>query len=107
MKYLAVSCFNNSVVLPLVGLPARPKSPVDPKKDGESLSYSVLPLSDGPEGSHSRPQVSRLACWSMMVRVLGKKWSNILLFCVLKALHVIVHFCIEMQLILCYIVGLL
>ncbi|XP_028918691.1 ZZ-type zinc finger-containing protein 3 isoform X1 [Ornithorhynchus anatinus] len=39
-----------------VGLPARPKSPLDPKKDGESLSYSVLPLSDGPEGSSSRPQ---------------------------------------------------
>lgn len=40
-----------------VGLPARPKSPLDPKKDGESISYSVLPLSDGPEGStNSRPQ---------------------------------------------------
>ncbi|XP_059545128.1 ZZ-type zinc finger-containing protein 3 isoform X2 [Myotis daubentonii] len=38
------------------GLPARPKSPSDPKKDGESLSYSMLPLSDGPEGSSSRPQ---------------------------------------------------
>ncbi|XP_030427817.1 ZZ-type zinc finger-containing protein 3 isoform X1 [Gopherus evgoodei] len=39
------------------GLPARPKSPLDPKKDGESISYSVLPLSDGPEGStNSRPQ---------------------------------------------------
>ncbi|KAM5256776.1 ZZ-type zinc finger-containing protein 3 isoform 2-T2 [Ctenodactylus gundi] len=42
-----------------VGLPARPKSPLDPKKDGESLSYSVLPLSDGPEGSSSRPQMIR------------------------------------------------
>ncbi|XP_040607522.1 ZZ-type zinc finger-containing protein 3 isoform X2 [Mesocricetus auratus] len=41
------------------GLPARPKSPLDLKKDGESLSYSVLPLSDGPEGSHSRPQMIR------------------------------------------------
>ncbi|XP_053446927.1 ZZ-type zinc finger-containing protein 3 isoform X2 [Nycticebus coucang] len=41
------------------GLPARPKSPSDPKKDGESLSYSVLPLSDGPEGSNSRPQMIR------------------------------------------------
>lgn len=41
-----------------VGIPARPKSPLDPKKDGESVSYSVLPLSDGPEGStNSRPQV--------------------------------------------------
>lgn len=41
-----------------VGIPARPKSPLDPKKDGESISYSVLPLSDGPEGSaNSRPQV--------------------------------------------------
>ncbi|XP_053893137.1 ZZ-type zinc finger-containing protein 3 isoform X2 [Malaclemys terrapin pileata] len=43
-----------------VGLPARPKSPLDPKKDGESISYSVLPLSDGPEGStNSRPQMIR------------------------------------------------
>nr|XP_044993873.1 ZZ-type zinc finger-containing protein 3 isoform X2 [Jaculus jaculus] len=41
------------------GLPARPKSPLDPKKDGESLSYSVLPLSDGPEVSHGRPQMIR------------------------------------------------
>ncbi|EDL11921.1 zinc finger, ZZ domain containing 3, isoform CRA_b, partial [Mus musculus] len=41
------------------GLPARPKSPLDPKKDGESLSYSMLPLSDGPEGSHNRPQMIR------------------------------------------------
>ncbi|NXY83110.1 ZZZ3 protein, partial [Alcedo cyanopectus] len=40
-----------------VGIPARPKSPLDPKKDGEAISYSVLPLSDGPEGStNSRPQ---------------------------------------------------
>ncbi|XP_068958331.1 ZZ-type zinc finger-containing protein 3 isoform X2 [Petaurus breviceps papuanus] len=41
------------------GLPARPKSPLDPKKDGETFSYSVLPLSDGPEGSSSRPQMIR------------------------------------------------
>lgn len=52
--------FNNSFfMLLVVGLPARPKSPLDPKKDGESISYSVLPLSDGPEGStNSRPQVN-------------------------------------------------
>ncbi|XP_050163244.1 LOW QUALITY PROTEIN: ZZ-type zinc finger-containing protein 3 [Myiozetetes cayanensis] len=43
-----------------VGVPARPKSPLDPKKDGEAVSYSVLPLSDGPEGStNSRPQMIR------------------------------------------------
>lgn len=48
----------------LVGLPARPKSPSDPKKDAESFSYSTLPLSDGPEGSNSRPQVSSTECWS-------------------------------------------
>ncbi|XP_045147738.1 ZZ-type zinc finger-containing protein 3 isoform X2 [Echinops telfairi] len=41
------------------GLPARPKSPLDSKKDGDSLSYSMLPLSDGPEGSNSRPQMIR------------------------------------------------
>ncbi|ERE90523.1 ZZ-type zinc finger-containing protein 3 [Cricetulus griseus] len=47
------------LVFDKVGLPARPKSPLDLKKDGEPLSYSVLPLSDGPEGSHSRPQMIR------------------------------------------------
>nr|XP_031321278.1 ZZ-type zinc finger-containing protein 3 isoform X3 [Camelus dromedarius] len=47
------------LVFDKVGLPARPKSPLDPRKDGESLSYSVLPLSDGPEGSNSRPQMIR------------------------------------------------
>lgn len=58
-KKLPVWRFNNSFfVLLTVGIPARPKSPLDPKKDGESISYSVLPLSDGPEGStNSRPQV--------------------------------------------------
>ncbi|XP_006831147.1 PREDICTED: ZZ-type zinc finger-containing protein 3-like [Chrysochloris asiatica] len=47
------------LVFDKVGLPARPKSPLDSKKDGESLSYSMLPLSDGPEGSNSRPQMIR------------------------------------------------
>ncbi|XP_031231759.1 ZZ-type zinc finger-containing protein 3 isoform X2 [Mastomys coucha] len=47
------------LVFDKVGLPARPKSPLDPKKDGDSLSYSMLPLSDGPEGSHNRPQMIR------------------------------------------------
>ncbi|XP_033261855.1 ZZ-type zinc finger-containing protein 3 isoform X5 [Orcinus orca] len=47
------------LVFDKVGLPARPKSPLDPRKDGESLSYSMLPLSDGPEGSNSRPQMIR------------------------------------------------
>nr|XP_020824189.1 ZZ-type zinc finger-containing protein 3 isoform X3 [Phascolarctos cinereus] len=47
------------LVFDKVGLPARPKSPLDPKKDGETFSYSVLPLSDGPEGSSSRPQMIR------------------------------------------------
>lgn len=51
----------------LVGLPARPKSPLDPKKDGESLSYSMLPLSDGPEGSNSRPQVNSIKLWSRKI----------------------------------------
>lgn len=51
----------------LVGLPARPKSPLDPRKDGESLSYSMLPLSDGPEGSNSRPQVGSMKCWSRKI----------------------------------------
>ncbi|KAB0378318.1 hypothetical protein FD755_009896 [Muntiacus reevesi] len=41
------------------GLPARPKSPLDPRKDGESLSYCMLPLSDGSESSNSRSQMIR------------------------------------------------
>lgn len=51
----------------LVGLPARPKSPLDPKKDGESHSYSMLPLSDGPESSNSRPQVSNTKYWNRKI----------------------------------------
>jgi hypothetical protein len=58
-------------------LPARPKSPLDPKKDGESLSYSMLPLSDGPEGSHNRPQVGS-------VRHLNSMKLNGVLISVLK-----------------------
>lgn len=45
----------------VVGLPARPKSPVDSKKEGDSSSVysSSLPSSDGPEHSmsSSRTQV--------------------------------------------------
>ncbi|XP_051855342.1 ZZ-type zinc finger-containing protein 3 isoform X1 [Antechinus flavipes] len=47
------------LVFDKVGLPARPKSPLDARKDGDAFSYSVLPLSDGPEGSSSRPQMIR------------------------------------------------
>ncbi|XP_059954831.1 ZZ-type zinc finger-containing protein 3-like [Mesoplodon densirostris] len=47
------------LVFDKVGLPARPKSPLGPRKDRESLSYSMLPLSDGPEGSNSHPQMIR------------------------------------------------
>lgn len=35
------------------GLPVRPKSPVEVLKDRDSPAYSVLPISDGPEGSTS------------------------------------------------------
>ncbi|KAJ1171424.1 hypothetical protein NDU88_003286 [Pleurodeles waltl] len=35
------------------GLPVRPKSPVELVKDRDSPAYSVLPVSDGPEGSTS------------------------------------------------------
>ncbi|XP_029474747.1 ZZ-type zinc finger-containing protein 3 isoform X2 [Rhinatrema bivittatum] len=42
------------------GLPVRPKSPLEPKKDNEPQSYSVLPLSDCPESSTStRTQMIR------------------------------------------------
>ena len=58
----------------LVGLPARPKSPLDPRKDGESLSYSMLPLSDGPEGSNSRPQVGSIKCWSRKIWIVDKRF---------------------------------
>lgn len=50
---------SNCFLLLLVGLPIRPKSPLDPRKDGEATSYSVLPFSDCPEVStNNRPQVS-------------------------------------------------
>ncbi|XP_048352805.1 ZZ-type zinc finger-containing protein 3 isoform X2 [Sphaerodactylus townsendi] len=43
-----------------VGLPTRPKSPLDHRKDGEATSYSVLPFSDCPEAStNNRPQMIR------------------------------------------------
>lgn len=42
--------YTNSVHVPPSGLPARPKSPVEPKKEGESSTmYSSLPTSDAPE----------------------------------------------------------
>nr|XP_003223122.1 PREDICTED: ZZ-type zinc finger-containing protein 3 isoform X2 [Anolis carolinensis] len=42
------------------GLPTRPKSPLDPRKDGEPTSYSVLPFSDCLEASaNNRPQMIR------------------------------------------------
>lgn len=66
------------MILLLVGLPTRPKSPLDAKKDGESLSYSVLPLSDGPEGSHNRPQVSNRKFLRSITMF------NVLLLCILK-----------------------
>uniref|UniRef100_F6RN57 ZZ-type zinc finger-containing protein 3 n=1 Tax=Monodelphis domestica TaxID=13616 RepID=F6RN57_MONDO len=48
------------LVFDKVGLPARPNSPLDPKTDGETFSYAVLPLSlHSPEGSNSRPQMIR------------------------------------------------
>ena len=47
------------LVFDKVSLPARPKSPLDPRKDGECLSYSILPLSDSPEGPNSQPQMIR------------------------------------------------
>ncbi|XP_043941790.1 ZZ-type zinc finger-containing protein 3 isoform X2 [Protopterus annectens] len=42
------------------GLSARPKSPLESKKDGEPSYYSLLPSSDSLEStSHSRPQMIR------------------------------------------------
>lgn len=62
--------------MPLVGLPARPKSPVDPKKDGESLLYYVLPLTDGPEGSHSHPQMIKgCLCDDTKPKTFNQLWT--------------------------------
>ncbi|XP_049627427.1 ZZ-type zinc finger-containing protein 3 isoform X1 [Suncus etruscus] len=64
------------LVFDKVGLPARPKSPLDSKKEGESLSYSVLPLSDGPEGSNSRPQMIRgRLCDDTKPETFNQLWS--------------------------------
>uniref|UniRef100_A0A8D0GT19 ZZ-type zinc finger-containing protein 3 n=1 Tax=Sphenodon punctatus TaxID=8508 RepID=A0A8D0GT19_SPHPU len=62
------------------GLPARPKSPLDPKKDGEAISYSVLPLSDGPEGSTgNRPQkkLEQLLLKYPPEEVESRRWQKI------------------------------
>ena len=64
------------LVFDKVGLPARSKSPLDPRKDGESLSYSMLPLSDGPEGSNSRPQMIReRLCDDTKLETFNQLWT--------------------------------
>nr|XP_033772105.1 ZZ-type zinc finger-containing protein 3 isoform X3 [Geotrypetes seraphini] len=47
------------------GLPVRPKSPLEPKKNSETQSYSALPLSDCPEtstSSHTQQMIRGRLC---------------------------------------------
>ncbi|XP_069497770.1 ZZ-type zinc finger-containing protein 3 isoform X2 [Ambystoma mexicanum] len=59
------------------GLPVRPKSPMELTKDGESPSYSVLPLSDGPEGStsHSQQLIRGRLCDESKPETFNQLWT--------------------------------
>ncbi|XP_028588884.2 ZZ-type zinc finger-containing protein 3 isoform X2 [Podarcis muralis] len=61
-----------------VGLPVRPKSPLDLRKDGEATSYSVLPFSDCPEASaNNRPQMIRgRLCDETKPETFNQLWST-------------------------------
>lgn len=65
-----------------VGLPARPKSPVDSKKEGESSSIysSSLPSSDGPEHSmsSSRAQVNSNHVFVLNVIYIPSQFTTII-----------------------------
>ncbi|XP_030061268.1 ZZ-type zinc finger-containing protein 3 isoform X2 [Microcaecilia unicolor] len=62
------------------GLPVRPKSPLEHKKDGETQSYSVLPLSDCPETSTSsctQKKLEQLLLKYPPEEVESRRWQKI------------------------------
>ncbi|KAK7944880.1 hypothetical protein WMY93_000608 [Mugilogobius chulae] len=58
------------------GLPLRPKSPVEPKKEGECSSmYSSLPTSDGPENSSETQLIKGRICQAKKPDTFNQLWT--------------------------------
>ncbi|XP_033838788.1 ZZ-type zinc finger-containing protein 3 [Periophthalmus magnuspinnatus] len=58
------------------GLPLRPKSPVEPKKEGECSSmYSPLPTSDGPENSRQTQMIRGRICHPNKPDTFNQLWT--------------------------------
>ncbi|KAM4604817.1 ZZ-type zinc finger-containing protein 3 [Polymixia lowei] len=58
------------------GLPARPKSPVEPKKEGESSTmYSSLPTSDAPENGRQTQMIRGRICHSNRPDTFNQLWT--------------------------------
>lgn len=58
------------------GLPLRPKSPLEPKKEGESSSmYSPLPTSDGPENSRQTQMIRGRICHPNKPDTFNQLWT--------------------------------
>uniref|UniRef100_UPI003AAECFA5 ZZ-type zinc finger-containing protein 3 isoform X2 n=1 Tax=Centroberyx gerrardi TaxID=166262 RepID=UPI003AAECFA5 len=58
------------------GLPARPKSPVEPKKEGEpSTMYSSLPTSDAPENGRQSQMIRGRLCHSSKPDTFNQLWT--------------------------------
>ncbi|KAM9790250.1 ZZ-type zinc finger-containing protein 3 isoform 2-T3 [Syngnathus typhle] len=59
-----------------LGLPARPKSPVEPKKDCEaSTLYSSLPTSDAPENGRQTQMIRGRLCHSSKPDTFNQLWT--------------------------------
>ncbi|XP_034146644.1 ZZ-type zinc finger-containing protein 3 isoform X2 [Esox lucius] len=59
-----------------VGLPAGPKSPVEPKKEGESSTlYSALPSSDAPENNSSSQMIRGRLCHQNKPDTFNQLWT--------------------------------
>lgn len=58
------------------GLPARPKSPVEPKKEGESSTmYSSLPTSDAPENGRQTQMIRGRICHPNKSDTFNQLWT--------------------------------
>lgn len=58
------------------GLPLRPKSPVEPKKEGESSTmYSSLPTSDAPENGRQTQMIRGRICHSNKPDTFNQLWT--------------------------------
>ncbi|XP_024860567.1 ZZ-type zinc finger-containing protein 3 isoform X2 [Kryptolebias marmoratus] len=58
------------------GLPLRPKSPVEPKKEGEcSSTYSSLPMSDAPENGRQTQMIRGRICHPNKPHTFNQLWT--------------------------------